>query len=154
MHTTNTTHTTAVQAMTPKNPLHRHMAALAMACAAVALSGCAALSPSTPEQVVQKRAADYWKARVAGQVDKAYALSTPSYRKLRTEAQFKMQFGAGVNVEAAEVTKVSCEAEKCTTQVRLDVKPALVGMKLGTISTYLDEVWLLEDGKWWHYQDL
>ena len=149
-----TTHTMTIKPMTKKNSLHRPMAALAMACAALALSGCAALSPSTPEQVVQKRATDYWKARVAGQVDKAYALSTPSYRKLRTEAQFKMQFGAGVNVEGAEVTKVSCEAEKCTTQVKLDVKPALAGMKIGTISTYLDEVWLLEDGQWWHYQDL
>ena len=153
MPTTNTTNTTAIQPMTKKT-LHRHMAALAMACAAVALSGCAALSPSTPEQVVQKRATDYWKARVAGQVDKAYALSTPSYRKLRTPAQFKMQFGVGANVEAAEVTKVNCEAEKCTVQVKLDVKPALLGLKIGTISTYFDEAWLLEDGQWWHYQDL
>ena len=153
MHTTNTTNTTAVQSMTQK-PLHRHFAALAMACAAVALSGCAALSPSTPEQIVQKRATDYWKARVAGQVDKAYALSTPSYRKLRTPAQFKLQFGAGASVEEAKVTKVTCEAEKCTAQIRLGVKPALLGMKLGTISTHLDEVWLLEDGQWWHQQDL
>ena len=144
--------TTAIHLMT--KPLHRCLATLALACAAVGLSGCAALAPSTPEQIVQKRATDYWKARVAGQVEKAYALSTPSYRKLRTEAQFKKQFGAGVSVENAEVTKVSCEAEKCTTQVKLDVKPALVGMKIGTISTYLDEIWLLEDGKWWHYQDV
>ena len=153
MHTTNITNTTAVQPMTQK-PLHRHMAALAMACAAVALSGCAALSPSTPEQVVQKRAADYWKARVAGQADKAYALSTPSYRKLRTEAQFKNQFGAGVSVVNAEVVKVSCEAEKCVAQIKLDAKPFVPGLKLGTISTYLDEIWLLEDDEWWHFQEM
>ena len=137
-----------------KKNLQRPLTAFALACAAVALSGCAALSPSTPEQIVQKRATDYWKARMAGQVDKAYALSTPSYRKLRTEAQFTMQFGAGANAEGAEVTKVSCEAEKCTAQVKLDVKPALLGLKIGTISTYFDEIWLLEDGQWWHYQDL
>lgn len=137
-----------------KKNLQRPLTAFALACAAVALSGCAALSPSTPEQIVQKRATDYWKARMAGQVDKAYALSTPSYRKLRTKAQFTMQFGAGANAEGAEVTKVSCEAEKCTAQVKLDVKPALLGLKIGTISTYFDEIWLLEDGQWWHYQDL
>ena len=148
-----TTHNTAFQPMTKKT-LHRHMAALAMACAAFALSGCAALSPSTPEEIVQKRAAEYWKARVTGNLDKAYALSTPAYRQLRTPAQFKMQFGAGVSVQSAEVTKVSCKAEKCTTQIRLDVKPVIMALNLGTISTYLDEIWVLEDGKWWHYQDL
>ena len=28
-----------------------------------------------------------------------------------------------------------------------------MGLKLDTIVTYLDEVWLLEDGQWWHYQE-
>ena len=65
-----------------------------------------------------------------------------------------MQFGTGAGVESAEITKVACEAEKCTSQVKLEVRPALVGLKVGTISTYLDEVWLLEDGQWWHYQEL
>lgn len=137
-----------------KKNLQRPLTAFALACAAVALSGCAALSPSTPEQVVQKRATDYWKARVAGQVDKAYALSTPSYRKLRTEAQFKNQFGAGASVVNAEVVKVKCEAEKCVAQIKLDAKPFVPGLNLGTISTYLDEVWLLENGNWWRYQDM
>ena len=137
-----------------KHTLTRRLGAASTALGALLLAGCAALGPSTPEQIVQQRATDYWKARIAGQVDNAYALSTPSYRKLRTSAQFKMQFGAGVSVERAEVTKVSCEAEKCTAQIKLDVKPALMGVKMGTIATYLDEVWLLEDGQWWHYQEL
>ena len=77
----------------------------------------------------------------------------PPYRNLRTEAQFKQQFGAGASVEGAEVNKVTCEAEKCTAQIKISVKPALMGLKLDTIATYLDEVWLLEDGQWWHYQE-
>ena len=134
--------------------LGRHIGAFTLALGALTLAGCAAFAPATPEQAVQQRATAYWKARVAGQVDKAYALSTPSYRKLRTEAQFKMQFGAGASVQDAEVTKVTCEAEKCTTQIKISVKPALTGLKVGTIATHMDEIWVLEDGQWWHYQEL
>lgn len=135
-------------------PLHRTLKGLALTCAALVLGGCAAFAPATPEQAVQKRAGNYWKARVSGQVDKAYALSTPSYRKLRTPEQFKMQFGAGASVQSAEITQVTCEAEKCNTQVKLGVVPALAGIKMGTIYTYLDETWVREEGEWWHYQDL
>ena len=136
-----------------KHMLGRRSGAFTLALGALTWAGCAAFAPATPEQAVQQRATAYWKARVAGQVDKAYALSIPSYRKLRTEAQFKQQFGAGASVEGAEVNKVTCEAEKCTAQIKISVKPALMGLKLDTIATYLDEVWLLEDGQWWHYQE-
>jgi len=137
-----------------KHMLGRRIGAFTLALGALTLAGCAAFAPATPEQAVQQRATAYWKARVAGQVDKAYALSTPSYRKLRTEAQFKLQFGAGASVENAEVTQVTCEAEKCTTRIKISVKPALVGVKVGTITTHMDEIWVLEDGQWWHYQEL
>ena len=68
--------------------LRRSLTAAALALGALSVAGCASFGPRTPEQIVQERATDYWKARVAGQIGKAYALSTPSYRKLRTEAQF------------------------------------------------------------------
>lgn len=133
--------------------LNRRIGAAALGFGMLALSGCAAFAPATPEQVVEKRALAYWKARMAGQYEKAYALSTPSYRKLYTDVQFRSQFGAGVNVESAEVTKVACEAEKCIAQLKLGVKPALLGVKMGTIPTYVDDTWLLEDGQWWHFQE-
>ena len=137
-----------------KHLFSRRIGAFTLALGTLALAGCAAFAPATPEQIVQQRATAYWKARVAGQVDKAYALSTPSYRQLRTETQFKMQFGAGASVDNAEVTKVNCEAEKCMTQIKISVKPALMGVKVGTIATHLNEIWVLEDGQWWHYQEL
>ena len=137
-----------------KSILNRRIGAAALALGMLSLTGCAALAPATPEQTVEKRATEYWQARIEGKYAAAYALSTPSYRNVRTQAQFKMQFGAGASVEHAEVTKVGCEAEKCTTQVKLGVKPALMGLKVGTIDTYMDEIWLFEDGQWWHYQEL
>lgn len=134
--------------------LVRRWMPMAFVLAAATLAGCATFAPATPEQIVEKRATEYWKARVEGQVDKAYALSTPSYRKVRSEAQFKMQFGAGAAVKSADVANVTCAAEKCTVKVKLGVQPALLRLNIGTVETYLDEIWLLEDGQWWHYQEL
>ncbi|PTT40672.1 hypothetical protein DBR23_07850 [Acidovorax sp. HMWF018] len=122
--------------------------------AAMALAGCATMA-APPEKVVEQRATEYWKARIAGDYAKAYSLSTPSYRKVHTVEKFRVQFGVGANIEAAEPLKVTCESrEKCTARMKLSATPALLGMKLGRIDTYVDETWLLEDGKWWRYQDL
>ncbi|CAN7232146.1 MULTISPECIES: hypothetical protein [unclassified Acidovorax] len=126
----------------------------ALALAASVLAGCASMTPSSPEAAVEQRATAYWKARQAGQFDKMYALATPSYRKARTLDQFRQAQGAAASVVSAEVTKVTCEAEKCTARLKLGVTPALVGLKLSNIETHLDETWLLEDGQWWHHHDL
>ena len=128
------------------------MAAIAATVALVA--GCASMGAQTPEKVVEKRATDYWKARMSANYEEAYKFSTPGYRKVRTAEQYKLQFGAGASVVDATVTKVQCEAEKCDVQVRLGVKPAILMLKLDRVETYMNETWLLEDGQWWHYQDL
>jgi hypothetical protein len=136
------------------NRMHRSLRAMGLAAvAAAALAGCATLS-STPEQAVQQRASEYWKARVAGDYAKAYALATPSYRKLQTAEQFRLQFGSAASLKGAEPVNVTCEPEKCTARIKISAAPALAGMNLGTIDTHLSETWLLEDGQWWRYHDL
>lgn len=134
--------------------ISRRLGAGALALSALVLAGCATMGASTPEAAVEQRAVAYWKARQAGQLDKVYALTPPSYRQVRTLDQFKMQFGAAAAVQGAEVTKVTCEPEKCVVRLKLSVTPALAGVKIANIDTYLDETWLLEDGQWWHHQDL
>lgn len=128
--------------------------AAAIAAGALALAGCASLGPSTPEQAVKARSEAYWKARIAGQSDKSYALTPPSYRKAFTQEQFARQFGSGASVTGAEVTDVKCQPEKCVARVKLMAKPMIIGLKLDSIDTYLDETWVSEDGQWWRFQDL
>ncbi|MGP3505212.1 hypothetical protein [Paracidovorax citrulli] len=128
--------------------------AACMAAGAVVLAGCASLAPATPEQAVKERAEAYWKARIAGQYEKSYALTPPSYRKAFTKEQFARQFGNGASVTAAEVTNVECQPEKCVAKVKLTAKPVIIGLKLNSIDTYLDETWVPEDGQWWRFQDL
>ncbi len=137
-----------------KRMLIRRTLFTSLAAAMVALSGCAAFAPLTPEQAVEKRALSYWKARIAGDYDKAYTLSTAAYRNVKSAQQFRAQFGAGANVLSAEVYKVTCEEQKCNARMKLTAKPIAIQLKLDTISLYLDEIWLLEDGQWWIHQDL
>ena len=134
--------------------LSRRLRVGAFAVSALVLSGCVALAPATPEEAVKKRATTYWTARQAGQIERLYAMSPPSYRQLRTLEQFRLQFGAAAAVKSAEVANVTCEPEKCVVKVKLTVTPALAGLKVGNIDTYFDEIWLLEDGQWWHHQSL
>lgn len=140
--------------MSSKYPHYRRLGLLALAAGVVALAGCASIGTQAPEKVVEKRATDYWKARMSANYEEAYKFSTPGYRKVRTPEQYKLQFGAGAAVVDATVTKVDCEAEKCDVQMRLGVKPAILMLKLDRVETYMNETWLLEDGQWWHYQDL
>ena len=140
--------------MTPVNVLRRSTGAALLGAILLAVSGCAMLAPKTPEQQVSARATEFWTARRAGNYEKAYTYSAPAYRKLKSAQEYKLQFGAGVGVQSAEVNKVACEPQRCDVQMKLSVTPALVGIKIPAIDTYLNEVWLLEDGQWWHFQDL
>ena len=137
-----------------KTPLTRLVGIPTVAAVVLFAAGCASLGASKPEDAVKQRAEAYWKARAAGQVDKAYELTSPSYRKVHTFDQFKMQFGNGASIKGVSVVKVDCEAEKCTVRTKVEATPALMGVSVGTIATHLDEIWLLEDGQWWRYQDI
>ena len=137
-----------------KTPLTRLVGMPTVAAVVLFAAGCASLGASKPEDAVKQRAEAYWKARAAGQVDKAYELTSPSYRKVHTFDQFKMQFGNGASIKGVSVIKVDCEAEKCTVRTKVEAAPALMGVSVGTIATHLDEIWLLEDGQWWRYQDI
>ncbi|WP_326534100.1 hypothetical protein [Pseudorhodoferax sp.] len=120
-----------------------------------ALGGCASLAPQTPEQAIQQRSQDYWKARLTNQTAAAYAFTSPSYRKLRSESQYGSQYGQPAAVQSVEVLDVKCaSAERCSARIRLNVKPMIPGVKLETMATHIDEVWLREDGKWWVYLPL
>jgi hypothetical protein len=110
------------------------------------------MGSATPEQRVQARAEAFWKARVKAEPAAAYALMTPAYRALRDQQAFLKQFGAGSGAESSQIAKVTCEPEKCTVRVGLTGKPVVPGLNLPTVTTYMDETWLLVDGQWWRHE--
>jgi hypothetical protein len=126
----------------------RYAAAL-LAVASVA--GCATMA-STPEATVRARAAQQWKARVAGDFDTTYGFTTPSYRGTTTFQKYKGGFGDAVKIVSAEVADVKCESnDRCIVNTKVEAKPNLVLGKRAVppFVTYVDETWLKEEGQWW-----
>lgn len=123
---------------------------------AALVSGCAtnASLPSTPELEVQQRAKQYWQARIAKKPEQAYALTAPSYRKLRTAEQFAMQVGNAATVRDASVHRVNCEPERCVVRMALQVRAVVAQVDAGLVTLAVDETWVLEDGQWWFHQSI
>ena len=119
-----------------------------------ALSGCESFAPQPPEKVVESRAARYWQARLEGKLDKAYTYAPPAFRAARTVEQYKSRFGSGAMIKAVEVYKVTCEPLKCTARMELTAQLNLPMINIDSMKTYVDEVWVLEDGNWWRFEEL
>lgn len=119
--------------------------------AVVALAGCASMA-TTPEAIVKARATQQWQARIAGDLDKSYKLTTPSFRGSKTLESYKKGFGGAVVIKSAEVAEVTCEnADKCVVNAKVVAQPNLMlGRRaIAPFTTYVDETWLREDGQWW-----
>ena len=129
-------------------------AAMVAGLAVALLAGCASmLTPATPEALVTERATQRWQAMIKGDYEKAYGLTTPSYRAVTSFARFRGGFGSG-GWQSAEVVGVNCEAEKCVVTVKVGINPVLSKRFGDTIVTHIEETWLLEGGKWWLHQNV
>lgn len=120
----------------------------------LALSACSALAPASPEQIVTQRASARWQALIAGDLQKAYTYTTPSYRALTSFERYSAGLGSVATWTGAEVLRVECETEKCTAVVKVQARTMLAKPFNATISTGVDETWLLENGQWWLHQRL
>lgn len=119
------------------------------------LAGCAGMERGTPEEIVQARATTRWKAMVAHDFKRAYEYLAPSYRAVSSFERYNEKLNGGAPWDKVEVARVRCEsAEKCTASVRIESKPIGIMNFKSNIITGVDETWLLEDGKWWLYQEL
>ena len=122
---------------------------------ALVLAGCASVSAGrTPEETVKLRATERASAFVKGDLDRSYALTTPSYRKLKDADAYKRSFGPSAKWQKAEVKNVTCEPQRCKVAIAVHVKPLIPGRFGDTITVQFEEIWLLEDGNWWLHQGL
>lgn len=128
--------------------------------AVMVLVGCAHLaSDSTPEQTVQQRSADYWKARLSGDIAKAYSYMAPGYRALNDERKYGLAYGVVPNLSGGEVVSVNCDggaskqekeaqpAQRCVLRKQFTTTMPLASSVQVPIG--LDETWIKEDGQWW-----
>jgi hypothetical protein len=126
----------------------------ALLAAGLALAGCAALQPKTPEEQVRQRAEERWATLIKGDFEKAWTYTQPAFRAIVKQAEYRKRFGAGGQWRGAQVHDVSCEAERCTARIRLTTRVTMPPFRNHDLTGAFDETWIREDGNWWYYQSL
>lgn len=116
------------------------------------MSGCATMGEKTAEQQVQQRATAFWDARLKADPKAAYALLVPAYRDMRSQKDFIQENNSGISAQKVEVGKVTCEEEKCTVRIAITGKPSVPGLQLPSVTSYMNDTWVLDQGQWWRYQ--
>ena len=138
----------------PVSPFRRRTALASLVVAgALALAGCAALQPKTPEEIVTQRVEARWDALIKGDFPAAWAYTQPAYRAIVKQADYAKTFGAGGQWRGVQVHQVSCEAERCPVRIRLTTRVTLPPFRGQELTGALDETWVREDGNWWYYQN-
>lgn len=138
-----------------KNALRRLVLASAVAAAALAGAGCASTGTAAsqaPEAHVAQLANQRWSHLIAGEWKKAYDMITPGYRSLHDLREYQSQFKGAVHWKKAEVATTACESDKCEVRIKLTVASPFGRGKADTISTFFNETWLKEGGRWYYYE--
>lgn len=137
------------------NHISRRTSLWATLCITLAMSACANLEPSKPEDQVRQRATERWQALVKGEFIRAYEYNTPGFKAVVTPDGFRNRFGGAVVWVSAEVVRVTCEdANKCVATIKLAFKPSLSIRTKEPLINHFDETWLLDKGKWWFFQKI
>lgn len=113
------------------------------------LMGCSSTgvnaAKDSPQDVVAKRVQLRWDALIKGDLDKAYEYLSPGTRSAMSLELYKAKIRSG-GWKKASVDSVVCVRERCDVGVKVEY--SYRDMK--SIETYVSEVWLLDDGEWWH----
>jgi hypothetical protein len=126
-------------------------ARLAVAGIVIAAAGCAELglrSNLSPEGVVRERAQAWADNLMAGNVEGAWALTSPSYRQFSTWQQYFTVVQGSGRWKSAKVDSVKCvEAEDvCDVRILIDYEVKSMHM---TNQRDLEYKWVKVDGDWW-----
>jgi hypothetical protein len=123
------------------------------------LAGCATQLSVGSEQwqesqrpVLKERAEARWDALIKGEFEKAYAFTSPEYRSVVSEQQYKGKYGRVINWRMARVANVSYDDSTVATvsvevTYRVDV-PGTGGEAIETVKA-ISEKWIYKDREWW-----
>ncbi len=105
------------------------------------------MGSTTPEEAVTQRSNAFWKARMAGELAKAYAFTTPGYRAVNDQEKYRLNYGVFPSVKGGDLVSVTCEPLRC--EVRKNFTTSAPMMPGVSIPIAMSEVWIKEDGQWW-----
>lgn len=129
-----------------------------VALAALSLYGCGAqpvAGDAPAEKLVMERAQARWDAARAGDFEKSYGFTAPSYRAVTDFKLFRAATVGEQQLLAAEVLGVKCETEaSCSARVRIKFNLPLSQYRTQAelVETHYDEAWVKEDGNWWLFK--
>jgi hypothetical protein len=122
-----------------------HLASVSML--VLAIAGCAAMKPRTPEEAVRERAQARWDALVKGDAKAAYAFLSPGSRAVMTSESYASSIRVGF-WKSVQVNRVVCEAaDKCEAHATVEYE-----YKAQRLKTPVREVWIRERSDWWYVQ--
>lgn len=125
-----------------------------VALALTSITSCVSLQ-STPQDTVRQLANQRWKYIAEGKFDKAYEMTVPSFRKIKTKENYAVtMLTANVKWQSGEVIKVECETQTCKVTVKAVSQIMLPTRYKGPLVSGLDETWIFEDGQWWKLETL
>ena len=118
-------------------------------------AGCATSTSSRPAtEVVLERAQSRWAALLKRDWPGAYGYLTSGYRATVPLDRYGSQFSGPLQWEAVKVHGAECEESRCVVTVEISFKLLLTGHRDRVSSTFVEEVWLLEEGQWYKFEKL
>lgn len=126
-----------------------------VACLVLVLTGCglAPSQPTAPEEVVAKRAQEFWDMVLQKQFEREYQMLAPAYRaRMNYESYMSRQKLA--TYTDAKVLSVQCTKPKiCEAEVQVTYTGVMGvrGAPKGTVVTVWPERWTEDEGTWYRY---
>ena len=134
-------------------------AALLAGCASQAVpeatQGAMAAPAATAEQQVMERAQARWDAARAGEFEKSFSFTSPSYRAVTDIKLYRNETAGSQSLVSAKVIGVKCDSEtNCAAKIRIEYhEPLTISKpKPAIIQNHYDEPWIKEDGAWWLFK--
>ena len=134
--------------------ISRMLGAAALMLAAGVATQAAAVE-LVPEAAVRKLANERWQLLIEGKYEDAYQYLAPGFRAVQSYKTYTSRLASTAWV-GGDAVRVECndERDKCSTTLRLESKAFLPGLTTGNLTTYVDETWIRQDGKWWLFPQL
>jgi hypothetical protein len=128
--------------------------------AALALHGCATLEPEDSDrwrdaqrEALRSRAQARWDALIKGDIATVYGFTSPEYRAVVSEQQFRGKYGSVVDWRLAEVKNISYDSPTvATVSVEVTYRTWLRGMpdKPVEAKSLIPEKWIYNNREWWY----
>lgn len=104
----------------------------------------------TDQEILRKRAAEYWALRIKGDFHKNYEYEIPSYREKVGIVDYIMAQGQVLKFTDAEVREVDVDGDRARVELFLRFNYQIPSFKMKMSADYIRENWARFKGEWYH----